>query len=263
MRRFILITLNLLKDFAGAWIFYTVLPKIPKIKPSFNRIARFAPLIAIITSLIQGCIWIIFFNFRWPKESLALLVIASGIFMNGGLHLDGLIDTADGIAAGKEKQLKAMKDSRIGSIGVLVLISLLMIQISSLLKLSFYTPIAIIIASFWSKFASILAINNFQYLHGKSNSILHKQHWQGLVNEGLISFIIIMIYSLLLFISPVQENLKYILFILNIIGLISAILVTNTLGNYLKGHTGDSYGASVILVETTMLFFLALMLPAI
>ncbi len=262
MRRLILLNLNLLKDFAGAWIFYTVLPKIPKIKPRFTRIARFAPLIGVITSLIQSSLWIIFFNFGWPKESLALLVIASGIFINGGLHLDGLIDTADGIAAGKEKQLKAMKDSRIGSIGVLALITLLIIQISSLLKLGLYTPIAIIIASFWSKFSSILAINNFQYLHKESNSISHKKHWKGLMHEGLISFTIIIAYSLILFILPLKDSLKLSLLSLNIIGLLSSILVTNSLGNFLKGHTGDSYGASVVLVETAMLFCLALILPA-
>ena len=113
---------------AGGWVFYTVLPEIPRIKPSFNRIARFGPLIGIILGLIQSSIWLTIEKSGWPKECLPLFIISTGIWLTGGLHLDGLVDTADGIAAGKEKRLAAMKDSRVGSIGLLALISLLLIH---------------------------------------------------------------------------------------------------------------------------------------
>ena len=44
--------------------------------------------------------------------------MASGYLITGGLHIDGLMDTFDGIFAGKKKRLKAMKDSKVGSFGV-------------------------------------------------------------------------------------------------------------------------------------------------
>ena len=53
----------------------------------------------------------------------------SGIWITGGLHFDGLMDTADGIAAGPEKCLFAMQDSRVGASGVLALIIILLVQI--------------------------------------------------------------------------------------------------------------------------------------
>ena len=37
-----------LRDLAGAWIFYSVLPAWPGLKPRFERIARFAPWIGAL-----------------------------------------------------------------------------------------------------------------------------------------------------------------------------------------------------------------------
>jgi len=61
--------------------------------------------------------------------------LASGYLITGGLHLDGLMDTFDGIFAGKKKRLKAMKDSKVGSFGVQSLVFITLIQIACILKI--------------------------------------------------------------------------------------------------------------------------------
>lgn len=57
----------------------------------------------------------------WPAAALAL---AASFLVSGGLHEDGLADTADGFGGGKtrERKLEIMRDSRIGTFGVLALI---------------------------------------------------------------------------------------------------------------------------------------------
>ena len=52
------------------------------------------------------------------------LTIGLLVLLTGGLHLDGLADTADGLASRgtKEKVLEVMRDSRIGAFGVISLI---------------------------------------------------------------------------------------------------------------------------------------------
>ena len=62
----------------------------------------------------------------WP-EAVALLVVAGGVFLTRGLHLDGLADAADawGSLAGRERMLSIMKDSRVGTFGVLALVLVL------------------------------------------------------------------------------------------------------------------------------------------
>ena len=121
---------NWSRDLAGAWIFYTVLPGLPWLKPRFERIARFAPLIGILIGLLQAGVWLLLAHMGWSKEPLALLTIGIGLWMTGGLHLDGLMDTADGLAAGKDRCLEAMRDSRVGSSGVQALTLVLLIQLS-------------------------------------------------------------------------------------------------------------------------------------
>jgi adenosylcobinamide-GDP ribazoletransferase len=59
-----------------------------------------------------------------PAVASALLALAATMAMTGALHEDGLADTADGLGGGRtrEQKLDIMKDSRIGSYGVLALI---------------------------------------------------------------------------------------------------------------------------------------------
>ncbi len=59
-----------------------------------------------------------------PPFAAALIALAIQALATGGLHEDGLADTADGFGGGavKARKLEIMKDSRIGSYGVLALI---------------------------------------------------------------------------------------------------------------------------------------------
>lgn len=62
--------------------------------------------------------------------TLAVLLVFFQVVLTGGLHLDGLADSFDGLFSyrDKERMLEIMKDSRIGSNGVLVLIFDLMLK---------------------------------------------------------------------------------------------------------------------------------------
>lgn len=64
----------------------------------------------------------------------AALILAFGAFVTGGLHEDGLSDSADGLFGGwtKERRLEIMKDSRVGSYGVLALVLVTLAKWSAL-----------------------------------------------------------------------------------------------------------------------------------
>ena len=98
------------------------MPSWPWPKPLFNRIARFAPLIGLLIAILQVLLWLSLSHIGWTKESSILAVLTLGIWLSGGLHLDGLMDTADGLAAGPKKCQAAMQDSRVGASGVLAII---------------------------------------------------------------------------------------------------------------------------------------------
>jgi adenosylcobinamide-GDP ribazoletransferase len=72
-----------------------------------------------------------------PAEIAAVLGLAAHIVLTGGIHLDGLSDTADGVLGGwtRERRLEIMRDSRIGAFGVIALILVLLAKFGSLTAL--------------------------------------------------------------------------------------------------------------------------------
>jgi adenosylcobinamide-GDP ribazoletransferase len=65
-----------------------------------------------------------------PLPAAAALLVVLTVALTGGLHLDGLADTVDGLGGGKtpEERRRIMKDSRVGAFGVLGLILVLLVK---------------------------------------------------------------------------------------------------------------------------------------
>ena len=153
-----------------------------------------------------------------------------------------------------------MRDSRVGAIGIQVLILVIFFQIACLLKLGNSSIVALPIATFWGRVSPLWAIEKFQYLHDQGLGSTHKTYWKGYKNEIIPSILVLCLISLFLILNPLQiDNLIRIIFLIWL-GIIPAIIIPNCLGEKLGGHSGDSYGASVVLVETFILLSLSLIL---
>ncbi len=237
------------------------MPKWPKIKPKFKRIARFAPVIGILIGFLQSFFWLLLTYFNWPNISVVLISIAISILLTGGLHIDGLMDTFDGICAGPVKRIEAMKDSRVGALGVQSFVIILILQIAAIIKLGFYAPFAFPFAAFWGRISQIFAIENYEYLFKKESSSFHHNNWKGLSREIRPSLIILFV-GIFLYLSlkglSISNTLLLTYFILS--GVISSILIPHFINKFLGGHSGDSYGASLVITETTNLLLLAIVL---
>ena len=61
----------------------------------------------------------------------ALIILWFHVWLTGGLHLDGVADSADGLLSNRspERMLEIMKDSRIGANGVLSLMAVLSLKL--------------------------------------------------------------------------------------------------------------------------------------
>lgn len=72
-----------------------------------------------------------------PRQICDLLLVATLAIITGGLHLDGLADVCDGLAArgGKERFLAVLKDSRTGAVGAVGLILALLLKYEALLNI--------------------------------------------------------------------------------------------------------------------------------
>ena len=256
---FKLIKKKLLNDFAGAWIFFTIFPKLPFLTPRFKNISQFAPLLGLIIGLMQSFIFVILKENSWPAFACASVCISSGYFITGGLHIDGLMDTFDGIYAGKEKFLKALRDSRVGAFGVQAIIIITLIQLASLLKVEDEIFQVLPICLFWGRFSILIYIDQFKYFNYKRKSTSHQKYWRGIRKEAKISIlfmILFILYNLTLESSVGIYKELALLFS----GLFSSWIIPIQLGKKTGGVNGDTCGASIVLTETSMLFIHAIVL---
>lgn len=99
---------------------------------------RFFPVIGMITGAIGALVLLAADWAQLPALAAALLGLAAIAIATGGLHEDGLADTADGIGGGPDRltRLEIMSDSRIGAYGVLALIFTVALKAAGLTALS-------------------------------------------------------------------------------------------------------------------------------
>jgi adenosylcobinamide-GDP ribazoletransferase len=102
--------------------------------------ARYFSLVGVLVGSI-GALALWAASFVFPAPLPAILSTAITIFLTGAFHEDGLADTFDGLGGGatRERALEIMKDSRIGTFGMVALVLTLAIKIAALNAL----PIAI------------------------------------------------------------------------------------------------------------------------
>ena len=240
-----------LGDLAGAWIFYSVLPLPPGITPRFERIARFAPWVALVIGALAALLWQLLAGAGLVAQ--LALVLALEIGLSGGLHLDGAMDTADGLAAGPQRCLEAMDDSRVGASGVQALLQLLLLRVGGLALLAAAAPWGLVWAAVWGRIAPLLAMQLFPYLRDPTagTAAFHRQHWRGLLPELMPALLALIALSALAWGLTAGAW-----WWLGWLGILPAAWWPWRLGRRLGGHSGDSYGACV---EWTVSWSLLLM----
>ncbi len=244
-----------LRDLAGAWIFYSVLPALPAVAPRFERIARFAPWIGAVLGAIQALVWAALEG-HVPLLAQVALTLVLALWLSGGLHTDGAMDTADGLGAG-DRLLEAMDDSRVGASGAQALAVLLLLRAAALACLGSWAPLALIWAAVWGRMAPLVAMARFPYLRPAGTAGFHRRHWSGLRRELRPSLVLL---ALLLPLSAGWVPASMLAALL--LGALPALLVPLWLGRRLGGHSGDSYGACVEWSESLALLLTGLVLAA-
>jgi adenosylcobinamide-GDP ribazoletransferase len=224
-----------LRDLAGAWIYYSVLPAWPGPAPRFERIARFAPWIGAVLGGLQGLLWW-GLEGRGPLLAQVALVLALGLWLTGGLHMDGAMDSADGLAAG-DRALEAMADSRVGASGAMALAQLLLLRGGALALLGPLAPGALLWAAIWGRVAPLVAMARFPYLRPGGSGAFHRAHGAGLGVELRPTLLLLAV------LVPLTGWCGW--WPPALLGLVPALVVPHRLGRRLGGHTGDSYGACV------------------
>jgi adenosylcobinamide-GDP ribazoletransferase len=101
--------------------------------PSFSRAARASPLAGLLLGLLAGIVLAVAAALGLPALLSASLGILALVCLSGALHEDGLSDFADALGgASPQARLEIMRDSRVGTFGVLALVFSILIRIFAL-----------------------------------------------------------------------------------------------------------------------------------
>ena len=170
-----------------------------------------------------------------PPATAGLLVVAL-VVGTGGLHLDGLADTCDGLFGGSSppERLAIMRDSRVGSYGVLAVFCILLLRWAALLSLT--SPLrrgALLLAPALGRWAMVGAVAALPYARPEGlGKAMHRAAWP---LPTLTAAAIALAASVLLF--PAWGAALFVF--ASLVGGLIAFYARSRLG----GLTGDVYGA--------------------
>lgn len=242
-----------LQVFLTAVMFFTKIPCPSWVDHSseyLNKSSRYFSLIGIIVGGAGGAVFY-GFNFILPHSVAILLSMLATIWLTGAFHEDGLADMFDGFGGGwtKEQIHEIMKDSRIGTFGVVGLTGILALKFLTLNNLpSAKVPIILITGHSLSRFsASTLAVTH-DYVREKSSKA--KPAATEMSNLSVTVSAIVGLAPVVLFGT-----------IWIIAAIIPVLFVHIYLGYFFQskigGFTGDCSGATQQLTEVT--FYLSIL----
>ncbi|MDQ6421602.1 adenosylcobinamide-GDP ribazoletransferase [Paenibacillus sp. LHD-117] len=259
---------HVIKDQALAAVaavqFLTRLPmpiEVPFERRMLARSVVYFPVAGLLIGVIAGgAAWLL--GYVLPPWPAAVLTLAIWIGLSGGLHIDGWMDAADGVLSNRprERMLDIMKDSRVGAMGVLAAVLLLLLKASLLAEVigdesatGGWAFLLIVMASCFGRASMAIAIAGWpparkdEGLGSMFNDVNKFQAATSAVLALIISLATLLINDM---------NLVYSVSI-SLIGLLLMSSTVAMLGTWfcrkLGGLTGDTYGAINEAVEALLL----------
>ncbi|GMA56078.1 cobalamin-5'-phosphate synthase [Alicyclobacillus sacchari] len=151
------------RAFALAWTFFTVLPSpVLKRPPAPEELARSAYWLPVVGGVVGGAAWLADRIGLWlggPLLASFFAVVLPGL-LTGFLHVDGFMDVADALGSRTrgDAALAVMKDSRVGAMGAIAAILLLVGKWIAAYGLGGSNWLVLWLAPVWSRAALLWAI---------------------------------------------------------------------------------------------------------
>ncbi|MCI1298421.1 adenosylcobinamide-GDP ribazoletransferase [Acetobacter sp.] len=211
-----------------------------------RRSVRVWPLTGGLIGALTACAMWLGYAVHLPPAVSAICAVMMQLLVTGGLHEDGLADSADGMVGGRtvERRLEIMRDSRIGSYGTLALCSVVALRCACIASL----PVSCL-------FPSLILAGSLS----RAAILLELKWGKPARQDGLASalfplssrpFAAALLTTLLLAVLLIPAN--------EIITSFAAALLTTTLTHRFSikkigGFTGDILGAEAVLAELAVL----------
>lgn len=199
----------------------------------------------IVSGLIGLCLGGVHYLLSPIDMGVAALISSLlWIFFNGGLHMDGLADMLDGFLANKDRKatLEIMKDSRVGTFGVIALIFVILSKFVLLNSIQVISPITMGVILLSARMGVLHSIAFFP--SARSNGLGR------IFQEGKPQSMVLILSIIFAFLIPL---LDFKLIIVYIFGILNGYAISFWSVKKIGGVTGDIFGAIMEIGEVVTL----------
>lgn len=237
---------KIIMPFLIAVQFMTTIPiKLPYL-PSREQNALSMLFYPVIGLMIGGVLWLVASYVQLPMMLLSCAVMVVWVWLTGGLHLDGLADTADAWVGGfgdRQRTLTIMKDPNTGAMGVMAIVLCLALKwaaVYCLLELD--AVLALLFVPMLGRMSALALFATTPYV---------RQHGLGSALQDVpkyLLWLVMLSFGAAVFALSWQIAVAMI----GVWAVMLAWLRWRFVGR-IGGITGDTVGASIEVVEVAML----------
>lgn len=236
-------------SFLLALQFLTIIPvKIKHInEKQISESMVYFPFVGVLLGLILAVSDKLLYLLNLGTFTINTILVILLAAITAGMHLDGLADTADAFLSGKNKEemLDIMRDSHIGVMGVLSLISIILLKIVLLSSLSMaLKTTSLLLMCTLSRWSAVWVMFLFPYARGDGKARVFIQGMN--LKIFMLSLIAALIFAFAVW------GIKGLLVLLIIAG--CAYLSGKIISRKIGGITGDTLGTTIELTEIITLF---------
>lgn len=200
-----------------------------------GRSIAFFPVVGLVIGIVLSGL-AFFLRTVFPQAVNAALLVATLAILTGAHHLDGLMDTCDGLTAGKTRaeRLAIMSDTRVGAFGIAGACLILLLKFAALSGTAgIATMLVFPAASRWAMSGTILIFPSARE-DGTGHAVKQGARWSGFIAGSVITLVIC-----LLCLGPLEG-------LLLMAGLLALVCALGAMLTVIYGGlTGDCYGAIV------------------
>jgi len=214
------------------------------------------PLVGLAMGLTAWAVYAGLLSFLPGLVAAALVVILLEL-LTRGLHMDGLMDTADGILSGtpRERALAIMKDSSVGAMGVVAAVLLLILKVAALGALTRGDAAAPLLAG-WCAARTLPALDVYHWPYARpagTGEAFTREHTPGPLQLAGALLAAGVVVAGLAGLWAGAAGSWYAGLVVAALSMGVALAVQASVAKRLGGLTGDVYGMGIELAEAAAL----------
>ena len=192
-----------------------------------------------------------------PSVVAAVLVILVLEVVTRGLHMDGLMDTVDGLLSGapRERALEIMKDSNVGAMGVVAAVLILILKVAALGALTRADAAAPLLAG-WCAARALPALDVYAWPYARAagtGEAFTRERTPGPVQLAGGLLVGGVVATMFVSVAVDAAGAWYAGLVVALAAMCVALLVQAAVAKRLGGLTGDVYGLGIELAEAAAL----------